>query len=78
MRVKSLKTVIAFFTTSDAMETEAIFTENNILGRLIPIPREITAGCGLAWMMPPEEYKKIPPEVMILIPKPEVVKEIML
>lgn len=23
-------------------------------GRLIPVPREITAGCGLAWKAPPE------------------------
>jgi hypothetical protein len=78
MRVKKLKTVIAFHTTADAMETEEIFTEYNISGRLIPIPREISAGCGIAWMMPPEEYKTIPPEVRKLIPEPEVVREVML
>ena len=29
---------------------------NEIPGRLIPIPREITAGCGLAWRIGAEEY----------------------
>lgn len=31
--------------------------EGKIPGRLIPVPREITAGCGLAWKMTAEEYK---------------------
>ena len=29
--------------------------ERNLPGRLIPIPREIHAGCGLAWKTQPEE-----------------------
>ena len=28
-------------------------------GRMIPIPREITAGCGLSWKAAPEEGKEI-------------------
>ena len=28
--------------------------EQNIPGRLIPVPPAITAGCGLAWCMPPD------------------------
>ena len=27
-------------------------------GRLIPLPREISAGCGLAWRMLPEEFEQ--------------------
>lgn len=29
---------------------------NGIPGRLIPVPREITAGCGLAWRMTVNEF----------------------
>lgn len=28
-----------------------------IPGRLIPLPRELSAGCGLAWRMPPEDWQ---------------------
>ena len=28
-------------------------------GRMIPVPREITAGCGLSWKAAPEEGKEI-------------------
>ena len=28
-----------------------------IPGRLIPLPRELSAGCGLAWRMPPENWQ---------------------
>ncbi len=28
----------------------------HIPGRLIPLPRELSAGCGLAWRMPPEDW----------------------
>ena len=27
-----------------------------IPGRLIPLPRELSAGCGLAWRMLPEDW----------------------
>lgn len=32
--------------------------ETGIPGRLIPLPREISAGCGLAWRMRPEEWEQ--------------------
>ena len=49
MRKKELKLVITFHTTADAMALEKVCKENNVEGRLIPVPREISAGCGLAW-----------------------------
>jgi len=52
---RSRKVVAAFDTTSDAMLAEALCKEHHIAGRLIPIPTDISAGCGLAFMMPPEE-----------------------
>ncbi|MDO5027875.1 MAG: DUF3343 domain-containing protein [Bacillota bacterium] len=43
------KVVIAFATTSDAMAMEFFCKKNNVSGRLIAIPKELSAGCGLAW-----------------------------
>jgi hypothetical protein len=49
MRTKKEYKVITFSTTSDAMAMEKFCEKNNISGRLIPVPSEISAGCGLAW-----------------------------
>lgn len=40
---------VTFSTTSQAMVMEEFCKNNNSPGRLIPIPNEISAGCGLAW-----------------------------
>ena len=50
-REKKEKLVITFQTTTAAMAAEALFTDEK--GRLIPIPREISGGCGLAWCADP-------------------------
>lgn len=49
MRKKELKLVITFHTTADAMAMEKVCKEKDSPGRLIPVPRAISAGCGLAW-----------------------------
>lgn len=49
MRKKELKLVITFHTTADAMAMEKACKEKDSPGRLIPVPRAISAGCGLAW-----------------------------
>lgn len=49
MRKKELKLVVTFHTTADAMEMEQVCKQQNVPGRLIPVPRTISAGCGLAW-----------------------------
>ena len=49
MREKSPKAVVTFATTSDALAMEAAAREHGIPGRIIPVPSEIDAGCGLAW-----------------------------
>lgn len=54
-RIKSPAIVLSFTKTTDAMAVEKYCMANNLPGRLIPIPREITAGCGLAWKAAPEE-----------------------
>lgn len=49
MRKKERKLLVTFHTTTDAMAFEQVCKERNVPGRLIPVPREITAGCGMAW-----------------------------
>ena len=49
MRKKELKLVVTFHTTADAMAMEKACKEHNAPGRLIPVPRTISAGCGLSW-----------------------------
>ena len=52
---KHQRVVFTFHTTTDAMAMETYCQARNLPGRLIPIPREITAGCGLAWKTLPGE-----------------------
>ena len=57
MRVKRSYIVLSFRTTLEAMEWEKQCNARQVPGRLIPLPREISAGCGLAWRMLPEAGK---------------------
>ena len=52
MRKKEERLVITFHTTAEAMAAEKAFREGEIPGRLIPVPGQISAGCGLAWSGP--------------------------
>lgn len=49
MLQKKLCLVVTFDATAAAMAAEKYCLEKGVPGRLIPVPREITAGCGLAW-----------------------------
>ena len=53
MRIKRSYIVLSFRTTLEAMEWEKQCHARQVPGRLIPLPREISAGCGLAWRMLP-------------------------
>jgi len=55
MRKKKPMLVIAFDTTTDALVFENVCT----LGRLIPLPAQIRAGCGLAFCASVEFEKEI-------------------
>ena len=59
MRKKELKTVITFETTTQAIGMESACKKHQIAGRLIPVPKEITAGCGMAWMTPLENEESV-------------------
>ena len=54
-RKKKPTFIIAFDATTQAMATDKFCTKNGLPGRLIPVPREITAGCGFAWKAAPED-----------------------
>lgn len=56
VREKKSYVVLTFRSTIDAIAMERNCGRYGIPGRLIPVPREISASCGLAWRMPKEEY----------------------
>lgn len=56
MRVKKLYTVLSFRTTTDAMEAEAVSHDLGLAGRIIPLPPQISAGCGLALRLSPDDF----------------------
>ena len=55
MRQKHRQLIITFSTTTQALRVEKFCQENGICGRMIPVPGEIKAGCGLAWKTEPQE-----------------------
>lgn len=55
MRRRRPFAVITFASTEQALAAEALLHERSLPGRLIPIPTQITAGCGLAWKAEPEQ-----------------------
>ena len=59
MKKKELKLVVTFHTTADAMAMEKACKEHNVPGRIIPVPRAISAGCGLAWCAELDEREQI-------------------
>ncbi len=54
-RVRKPALVVTFPTTAAAMSCEDLCGEKNLPGRMIPVPGEISAGCGLAWKAAPAD-----------------------
>ncbi|MEG1423820.1 MAG: DUF3343 domain-containing protein [Terrisporobacter sp.] len=50
MREKQQRLIITFKTTTGAMAMEKACKSAQVPGRLIPVPRQISAGCGLSWL----------------------------
>ena len=55
MRIRELRLIVTFHTTTEAMSFEAAAKEAGLTGRLIPVPTVITAGCGMAWCEAPDQ-----------------------
>lgn len=53
------RVIITFDTTTDAMAMDAFSQNNEVSGRLIPVPNEIHAGCGFAWDSESEDEEAI-------------------
>ena len=64
MRTKSERCVVTFPTTTAAMEMERLCRAAGAPGRLIPVPRAITAGCGICWSAPPQSRTALEELVM--------------
>ena len=63
MRQKKPALVITFYSTTAAIRMEAFCQENGLPGRMIPVPREITAGCGLALNAPTDAQEQRTPSM---------------
>lgn len=59
MREKKETLVVTFHTTTQAMAAEKFCLANGLPGRIIPVPREITAGCGLSWKADPADRETL-------------------
>lgn len=59
MRKKERRLIVAFRSTHDAMAFEEHCERHGVQGRLIPLPKEISAGCGLAWSAPPDDPENV-------------------
>lgn len=61
--------LLTFYTTAGVMAMERACKEANLPGRIVPVPRSITADCGLAWRCEPALRQQVealtdPEEVM--------------
>ena len=59
MRPKERKLAVTFETTTSAMAFESEAKKSGLTGRLIPVPKEITAGCGLCYCAPVNEKNRV-------------------
>lgn len=64
MRQKEVRCVITFPTSTAAMAMEHHCEASGLPGRLIPVPRSITAGCGLCWAAPLTDRERLEDAVM--------------
>lgn len=58
-KTKVTTAVASFHITTDALAFKQAAVREGLHGRLAPIPRQLSAGCGMAWLEPGER-----PEVL--------------
>lgn len=54
-RVRRPALVLTFPTTAAAMACEELCGRAGLPGHMIPVPGQISAGCGLAWKAAPQD-----------------------
>ena len=57
--IKEKYLYITFFTSAEAMATEQVCMSNNISGKLVPVPRELSANCGISWQSRAEDEERL-------------------
>ena len=70
MREKKRWLIITFHPTAAAIAMEKLCRAKGLPGRLIPVPRELTADCGMAWRAGTEDRAAL--ESMVVQEKLEV------
>lgn len=58
MREKKQKLFVTFHTTAAAMAMEKYGAQAGLEGRLMPVPRALSADCGIAWSGKVEDRAK--------------------
>ena len=53
------KLLVTFFSSHAAMEAELLLEEAGLPGRLIPLPPQVHAGCGLALLCDPRHREMV-------------------
>ena len=51
--------IVTFDSTTDAMRMEKEAKAAGLPGRIIPLPTQISAGCGLSWRAYPEDKDRL-------------------
>jgi len=59
IREKTLQLVVTFPNTMSAITMERICKAQELPGKLIPVPRAISASCGMAWLAPTEDRDRL-------------------
>ncbi len=58
-RKKVTTAVASFHTTTDALAFKRAAAQQGLHGRLAPTPRQLSAGCGMAWLEPQVEARAL-------------------
>ena len=59
LKDQTLKVVVTFPNMTTALAMEAACKEDGIPGRIIPVPNQISAGCGFSWCADAGEKQRI-------------------
>ena len=54
-----MKIVVTFHTTHNVLTMEKYAKQAKIEGRIVPVPRKLSASCGLAWSGPMETKEQL-------------------
>ena len=52
LRAVQVRFIVTFYNNTGAMAFKKACEERGVAGELIPIPKQLVAGCGLVWSAP--------------------------